>query len=106
MLGNIATDRLTEDASFQMKTNKIIACKAQKNRQHTLTPTHPKRVTVWYRFWSTGIIGPFFFENEQGKAVTVNGDHYRVMLNEFLSSKIEVEDIWHYVHTAETTLDI
>ena len=31
--------------------------------------THPKRVTVWCGFWSRGIIGPFF-ENEQGEAVT------------------------------------
>ena len=36
-------------------------------------PMHPKRVTVWYGFWSRGIIGPFFFENEQGETVTVNG---------------------------------
>ena len=34
-----------------------------------------------------------FFENEQGKAVTVNGDRYRVMLNEFLFTKIKEEDI-------------
>ena len=36
---------------------------------------NPKRVTVCCRFWSRVIIGPFFFENEQGEAVTVNGDH-------------------------------
>ena len=36
---------------------------------------------------SRGIIGPFFFENEQGVAVTVNGDRYRAMLNEFLFTK-------------------
>ena len=56
-------------------------------------PTHPKRVTVCCGFWSRGIIGPFFFENEQGEAVTVNGDCYRAMLNEFLFTKIEEEDI-------------
>ena len=44
-------------------------------------PTHPKQVTVWCGFWSRGIIGPFFFENEQGESVTVNDDHYRAMLN-------------------------
>ena len=27
-------------------------------------------------------MGPFYFENEQGKVVTVNGDRYRAMLNE------------------------
>ena len=34
--------------------------------------THLKRVTVWCGFWSRRIIGPFFFENEQAEAVTVN----------------------------------
>ena len=56
-------------------------------------PTHPKRVTVCCGFWSRGIIGLFFFEYEQGEAVTVNGDRYRAMLNEFLFTKIEEKDI-------------
>ena len=56
-------------------------------------PMHPKRVTVWCGFWSRGIIGSFFFENEQGEAVTVNVYRYRAMLNEFLFTKIEEEDI-------------
>ena len=56
-------------------------------------PTYPKRVTIWCGFWSRGIIGPFFFESEQGEAVTVNGDRYRTMLNEFLFTKIEKEYI-------------
>ena len=72
-------------------------------------PTHPKRVTVWCGFWSRGIIGPFFFENEQGEAVTVNGDSYRSMLKEFLFTRIEEEDIdnirfqqdYTMCHTAE-----
>ena len=75
---------------------------------------HPKRVTVWCGFWSRGIIGPFFIENEQGEAVTVNGDHYRVMLNEFLLTKIkegDIGNIWFQqdgatCHTAEVTFDI
>ena len=56
-------------------------------------PAHPKRVTVWCGFWSKGIIRPFYFENEQGEAVTVNSDRYRAMLNEFLYTKIDDEDI-------------
>ena len=77
-------------------------------------PTHPKRVTVWCGFWSRGIIGPFFFENEQGEAVTVNSDRYRIMLNKFLFTIIEEEgiaNIWFQqdgatCHTAEATLDV
>ena len=68
----------------------------------------------WCGFWSRGIIGPFFFENEQGDSVTINGDRYRAILNEFLFTKIEEEDIgniWFQqdgatCHTAEATLDV
>ena len=77
-------------------------------------PTHPKRVIVWCGFWSKGKIGPFFFENEQVEAVTVYGDRYRAILNEFLFTKIEKEDIgniWFQqdsaiCHLAKATLDV
>ena len=77
-------------------------------------PTLPKRITVWCGFWSRGIIGKFFFENEQWEAVTVNGDRFRNMLNDYLYTKIEEEDIgniWFQqdgatCHTAEATLDV
>ena len=77
-------------------------------------PTHPKQFTVWCGFWSRGIVGPFFFENEQGEAVTVNGDRYQTMLNEFLFTKLEEEDIGNIwfpqdgdtFHKAEATFDV
>ena len=77
-------------------------------------PTHKKRITVWYGLWSIGVIGLFFFENEQGEDVTVNGDCYRAMLNEFLFPKVEAQDIdniWFQqnhatCHTAKATLDV
>ena len=48
------------------------------------------------------------------EAVVVNGDHFRAMLNEYLFTKIEEEDIsniWFQqdgamCHTAEATLDV
>ena len=57
---------------------------------------------------------PIFLENQQGQAVTVNGDQCRAVLNEFLYTKIEEEDIgniWFQqdgatYHTAEATLDV
>ena len=61
-----------------------------------------------------GIMGTFFFENEQWEAVIVHGDCYRAMLNEFFFTKIEEKDIsniWFQqdgatCHTAEATLDV
>ena len=55
--------------------------------------THPKQVPFWCGFWSRGIIGSFFFDNEQVEVVTVNGDRYRAMFNEFLFTNIKEEDI-------------
>ena len=98
-VGKWACDRLTEDSVFGKKV--IFSDEAHfdlggyVNKQNcriwgTKNPhayienwTHPKRVTVWCGFWTRHIIGLFFFENEQGEAVTVNGDRYRAMLNEF-----------------------
>ena len=121
---------LTEDANFYEKiifsdeahfdlggyvNKKICGIWGTENlHAYNQKQKHPKRVTGWCRFWSRGIIGSFFYENEQGEAVTVNGDRYRAMLNEFLFTKIEEQDIgniWFQhdratCHTAEATLDV
>lgn len=77
-------------------------------------PMHPQRVTVWCGFWAGGLIGPFFFENAAGAAVTVNGERYRAMLTDWFFPKIEEEDlenIWFQqdgapCHTANATIDL
>jgi len=35
--------------------------------------------------WSRGVIGPYFFEDEDGKAITITSQRYTEMINEFLS---------------------
>ncbi|GFV41323.1 DUF4817 domain-containing protein [Trichonephila clavipes] len=30
------------------------------------TPLHPEKLTVWCALWAGGIIGPFFFKNDEG----------------------------------------
>ena len=58
--------------------------------------------------------GPFFFENEQGEAVTVNGNLYQAMLNGFFFTKFEekdIDNIWFQqdgvmCHTAEASLEV
>ena len=54
---------------------------------------YPQRVTVWCGFWARGIIGPYFFENEAGAAVSVNGLRYRTMIMEFLWWELEDMDV-------------
>ena len=77
-------------------------------------PLKPQRMIVWCEFWYGGIIGPFFFENDQGAAVTVNDERYRAMLNEFSFPKIEEDDMDDIClqqngatcHTANVTIDL
>ncbi|GFT39449.1 hypothetical protein TNCV_458081 [Trichonephila clavipes] len=38
------------------------------------TPLHPEKLTVLCALWAGGIIGPYFFKNDEGHNVTVNGD--------------------------------
>ena len=49
---------------------------------------HPEKLTALCDLWSGGIIGPFFFKNDAGATVTVNGIRYRAMIDQFLFLKI------------------
>ena len=40
-------------------------------------PTYDPKVTIWCTVWSRGVIGPYFFEDEVGKAITVTSQHYK-----------------------------
>ena len=94
--GKWACNRLTKDADFGKNNhlftlNSFWSWRVCKQENCSIWGTesphayieklkHPKRVTVWCGFWSRGIIEPFFFENEQEKTATVNGDRYRVVM--------------------------
>lgn len=54
---------------------------------------HPQRFTVWCGFWVGCAIGPFFFENAAGQAITVNGVRYRDMLTTFFRPKLKDIDM-------------
>ncbi|GFV27276.1 DDE_3 domain-containing protein [Trichonephila clavipes] len=47
------------------------------------TPLHPEKLTVWCALWAGGIIGPYFFKNDEDHDVTVNGDRYTNMITNF-----------------------
>jgi hypothetical protein len=51
-------------------------------------PLYSAKVTVWCAVSSGGIVGPYFFVNEEGRAVTVNSERYKVMLETFLQNEL------------------
>ncbi|GFX61907.1 putative DD41D transposase [Trichonephila clavipes] len=78
------------------------------------TPLHPEKLTVWCALWAGGIIGPYFFKNDEGHNVTVNGDRYRAMITNFFIPELnnhDVQELWFQqdgvtCHTAHATIDL
>ncbi|GFW78091.1 uncharacterized protein TNCV_135611 [Trichonephila clavipes] len=76
--------------------------------------TVTSRKTVWCALWAGGIIGPYFFKNDEGHNVTVNGDRYRAMINNFFIPELnnhDVQELWFQqdgatCHTARATIDL
>ncbi|GFV42718.1 chorion peroxidase [Trichonephila clavipes] len=61
------------------------------------TPLHPEKLTVWCALWAGGIIGPYFFKNDEGHNVAVNGDRYRAMITNFFIPELnshDVQELW------------
>ncbi|KAL4103809.1 hypothetical protein QTP88_019144 [Uroleucon formosanum] len=44
----------------------------------TENPRKANARTVWCGFWAGGVIGPYFIEDKNSRALTVNGERYRV----------------------------
>ncbi|GFU76049.1 transposable element Tc3 transposase [Trichonephila clavipes] len=78
------------------------------------TLLHPEKLTVWFALWAGGIIGPYFFKNDEGHNVTVNGDRYRAVITNFFIPELnnhDVQDLWFQqdgatCHTARATIDL
>ncbi|GFW19152.1 putative DD41D transposase [Trichonephila clavipes] len=78
------------------------------------TPLHPEKLTVWCALWAGGIIGPYFFKNDEGHNVTVNGDRYKAMITNFFIPELnnhDVQELWSQqdgatCHTAHATIDL
>ncbi|GFX35419.1 uncharacterized protein TNCV_102261 [Trichonephila clavipes] len=78
------------------------------------TPLHPEKLTVWCALWAGGIIGPYFFKNDEGHNVTVKGGRYRAMITNFFIPELnnhDVQELWFQqdgatCHTARATINL
>lgn len=57
-------------------------------RQMHQEPLHSTKVTVWCAISSSGIIGPYFFEDARGNNVTVTSQRYADMLENFFEPQL------------------
>lgn len=76
-------------------------------------PLHSDKVTVWCAISSEGIIGPYFFE-EDNRCVTINSERYVNMLQQFLEPQLQQNDlgqVWFQqdgatAHTARNSMAV
>ena len=69
---------------------------AENPRELHLRPLHSQRVTVWCAISRVGIIGPWFFE-ENERTVSVTSERYLKMLQDFFLPKLNemgLDDVW------------
>ncbi|GFW40309.1 uncharacterized protein TNCV_1018671 [Trichonephila clavipes] len=99
-------------ASLQMRQFCLLT---EANPQvYVETPLHPEKLTVWCALWAGGIIRPYFFKNDEGHNVTVNGDRYRAMITNFFIPELnnhDVQELWFQqdgatCHTARAAIDL
>ncbi|GFY16279.1 DUF4817 domain-containing protein [Trichonephila clavipes] len=74
----------------------------------------PRHLTMVQNDEAGGIIGPYFFKNDEGHNVTVKGDQYRAMITNFFIPELnnhDVQELWFQqdgstCHTARATVDL
>ncbi|GFU53077.1 uncharacterized protein TNCV_3098611 [Trichonephila clavipes] len=99
-----------EDAAFTME------CGHNGHSFHPYAVNYQKgdKEKLWCALWAGGIIGPYFFKNDEGHNVTVNGDRYRAMITNFFIPELnnhDVQELWFQqegttCHTARATIDL
>ena len=53
--------------------------------EHGFCPLSTEKVTVWCAIVRSGIIGPYWFEDEHRRPVTINTEHYvEMMMRKFI----------------------
>lgn len=74
----------------------------------------PQRTTVRFGFWAGGVMGPFFFTDDEGVAIAVNGERYRHMPTGWLwpcLRDVDFQKLWFQQYcvtryTSRGTLDV
>ncbi|GFV10116.1 uncharacterized protein TNCV_3660681 [Trichonephila clavipes] len=114
-----STNSLGDEAHFWLnsyvnKQNCRIWSEANPQVVYVETSLHPEKLTVWCALWAGGIIGPYFFKNDEGHNVTVNGDRYRAMITNLFIPELnnhDVQELWFQqdgatCHTARAAIDL
>ena len=115
VLDDLAVIITSDDAHFHLDRhvrNQNCSFWAKENpKELHQKPLHSEKVTVWCTMSKFGVIGPYFFEDDRGMAVTVNAERYVAMLQEFFlpcmqENEPDIQGVWFQqngatAHTAQ-----
>jgi hypothetical protein len=77
--------------------------RSAENSHQLHRPLYYPKVTLLCAVWSREIIGPYFFEDKDGHAITVISQHYTKTMNEFLAPKLPLNyNLWFQQDGAST----
>jgi len=111
---------MTDEAHFQLsgyvnKQNYHYWAPENPQQLHQ-PPLHSERLTVWCGIASFGVLGPYFFEDNEGAAVTVTSERYVAMLRNFCEPElrhrgINLSSVWFQkdgatAHTARASMSV
>lgn len=76
-------------------------------------PLYDQKLTVWCGMCADMVIGPYFFEDDDGKTTTVNGERYRAMIKDIVMPIVRRNGLVNYwfqqdgatCHTARATIN-
>jgi hypothetical protein len=84
---------MTDEANFHLCGNVSSQnCRywaTENQRDIHQKPLHSEKVIVWCGVASFGVISPYFFEDEESGAVTVDSASYTEMLRTFLEPELQ-----------------
>ena len=90
--GVINTLLMTDEAHFHLSgyvNKRNFHYWAPENPQELhQRPLHSERLTVWCGIASFGVLGPYFFEDNEDATVTVTFKHYVAMLSNFCEPEL------------------
>ena len=58
-----------------------------ESKKFLWSSVHPEKGTIWRTLWSKGVIGPYFFENDDGSTITVDSERHGDMITDFFYLK-------------------
>ena len=118
--GVINTVLMNDEAYFHLSgyvNKQNFRYRAPENPQELhQCPLHSERLAVWCGIASFGVLGPYFFEDNEGAAVTVTSERYVAMLRNFCEPGlhrrgIKLSSVWFQqdgatAHTARASMSV